>query len=234
MTFTSLIFDFDGTLFDTRRAIAATLARTFQDFTMTVPDNTAIWGTIRLGVTLENTFAMLMSRPAEDEIDKMVIRYREIYNGGLGIEKSSPFPGVPELLRDLAEAENTIIVCSNKGRVAVNETLAHYGMESVVSLIVAVDGAQPTKPDPASFNNRIKPQIGAAASAQPLVIGDTIADIRYARAIGAKSCWAAYGYGDPDACIPMAPDCAIYDSLDLRGMFTASQNLSSIQEISIE
>ena len=234
MTFTSLIFDFDGTLFDTRRAIAATLKRTFQDFGQTVPEASAIWATIRLGITLEKTFEMLMDQPADDQVGELVIRYREIYNNGLGIEKSIPFPGVPELLRDLAKAGNTIVVCSNKGRVAVDGALAHFGMGSVASLIVAADGAQPTKPDPASFNDRIKPQIGVAASARPLVIGDTIADIRYARAIGAKICWAAYGYGEPDVCLPMTPDHCISDSLDLRGMFVASRNLVPIQATSDE
>lgn len=234
MTFTSLIFDFDGTLFDTRRAIAATLERTFQDLGRTVPEATMIQATIRLGITLEKTFDMLMDQPTAAQVGEMVTRYREIYNGGLGIEKSSPFPGIPDLLRDLAEAGNTIVLCSNKGRAAVEGTLAHYGMGSVASLIVAADGGQPTKPDPASFNDRIKPRIGAAASARPLVIGDTVADLRYARAIGAEVCWAAYGYGDPDVCLPMAPDHCIADPLDLRGIFDASGNLVPIRETADE
>jgi phosphoglycolate phosphatase len=226
MIFTSLIFDFDGTLFDTRHAIVATLERTFHVFGKTVPNEAMIWATIRLGITLENTFQILMDQPTKDQVDKMVVRYREIYNGGLGIEKSSPFPGVTSLLRDLREAGNTIVLCSNKGQAAVDSILAHYGIGSVVSLIVAADGAQPTKPNPASFDNRIKPQIGAAASARPLIIGDTGADIRYARAIGAKVCWAAYGYGDPEVCLPLKPDYCINDSLDLRSMFIASNNMS--------
>jgi len=234
MTFTSLIFDFDGTLFDTRRAIAATLERTFQDFEKTVPDAAAIWATIRLGITLEKTFEMLLEQPSKDQVGDMVMRYREIYNGGLGVEKSSPYPGVPELLRNLAESGNTIVICSNKGRVAVEGTLCHYNMGSVASLIVAADGTQPTKPDPASFTDRTKPQIGSAASTRPLVIGDTVADIRFARAIGAEICWAAYGYGDPDVCLPMAPDHRLSDSLELRGMFAVSKNLVPIQEMTID
>jgi phosphoglycolate phosphatase len=38
------------------------------------------------------------------------------------------------------------------------------------------------------------------------MVGDTEADLRFARAVGIRSCWASYGYGDGDACRALAPD----------------------------
>jgi phosphoglycolate phosphatase len=230
MTYTALIFDFDGTLFDTRIAIAATLKQTFVDFGLLVPKESEIWTTLKLGINLEKTIEMLISQQECNLITNMVVRYRELYNGGMGIEASRPFPGMPELLHDLADVGNTIVICSNKGRAAVEGTLAHFGLSATAALIVAADGEKPTKPDPASFWERIRPQIGYAASVQPMVIGDTEADIRYAQAIGAQGCWVTYGYGDPEVCRPLGPDLIVQDVYDLRYLLVKSGNLGVFAE----
>ena len=234
MNYTSLIFDFDGTLFDTRRAIAATLQQTFQQRGAPVPDDERIWTTIRLGITLERTIESLLKETSPDRIKEWVVAYREIYNGGLGIKNSNPFPGIPELMRDLSEGGNVIVVCSNKGRQAVELTLSHFGMNSVATMIVAAEGPQPTKPDPASFLSRIRPAIGNEASSRPLVIGDTDADIRYARAIGADVCWAAYGYGDPARCCRLCPEFKADAPDDLRSLLLANKHLRKLDRIAHE
>jgi phosphoglycolate phosphatase-like HAD superfamily hydrolase len=37
------------------------------------------------------------------------------------------------------------------------------------------------------------------------MVGDTMADIQFAKTIGVRSCWASYGYGDLLACRQLAP-----------------------------
>ena len=206
MRYTAIIMDFDGTLFDTRRAIASTLAETFAERGLAAPDDAAIWATIRRGVTLEATFTALLPPAASDDLTECVLHYRRIYNSGAGIAASAPFPGARDAIARLAADPRPVVVVSNKGMTAVETTLSHFGMRAGIDLVVAAEGPAPTKPDPASFHMRIRPALGAAASRRPLVVGDTDADIRYARAIGAGACWATYGYGDPERCEPLAPD----------------------------
>ena len=234
MNYTSLIFDFDGTLFDTRYAIAATLRQTLQSRGAVVPDDDRIWATIRLGITLEETFESLLQESAPDRVKEWVIAYREIYNGGLGVENSSPFPGIPELMRELSERGSVIVICSNKGRQAVELALSHFGMSAVATMIVAADGPEPTKPDPASFFGRIRPAIGDDASSRPLVIGDTDADIRYARAIGADACWVAYGYGDPALCRPLFPEFQASVPGDLHSLLLPCNHLEELEQTAHE
>jgi len=38
------------------------------------------------------------------------------------------------------------------------------------------------------------------------MVGDTEADLHFARDVGIRSCWASYGYGDHDGCRALAPD----------------------------
>jgi phosphoglycolate phosphatase len=39
-----------------------------------------------------------------------------------------------------------------------------------------------------------------------IMVGDTEADLCFARDVGIMSCWASYGYGDRDGCRALAPD----------------------------
>jgi phosphoglycolate phosphatase len=55
--------------------------------------------------------------------------------------------------------------------------------------------------------------LGNVDSASVLVVGDTVADVQFAKNIGGKVCWCRYGYGDPEACQKAGPDFVV-DSLE--------------------
>jgi phosphoglycolate phosphatase len=46
-----------------------------------------------------------------------------------------------------------------------------------------------------------------------LVVGDTEADLQYAKNIGAVACWARFGYGEKEECENLGPDLVV-DSLE--------------------
>ena len=108
-----------------------------------------------------------------------------------------------------------IAIVSNKGVAAVKTALQRNGLGGYVpeELIIGdkTPGAQ-RKPDPASFVDVLVPILEATfgISVMPgegvLVIGDTVADIQFARNIGGRSCWCRYGYGDRGACEGLGPD----------------------------
>ena len=55
INFSSVIIDFDGTLFDTRRAISATLYETFAVYNVPPPSQERVEAIIGRGITLEET-----------------------------------------------------------------------------------------------------------------------------------------------------------------------------------
>jgi phosphoglycolate phosphatase len=205
--FSSVIIDFDGTLFDTRRAISATLYETFAAYNLPPPSQERVEAIIGRGINLEETLTHLMPQnvPAA-HLNEWVVTYRRIYNSGTGIRASTPFPGSQDALAQLHAAGAPVVIVSNKGEESVHDILTHFNMRDFVRLVIAARDASPTKPDPRSYFERIEPVLGTAASEHVLVAGDTDIDILYARRIGATACWAAYGYGNPDECRLLHPE----------------------------
>jgi phosphoglycolate phosphatase len=205
--FTSVIIDFDGTLFDTRRAISASLYETFAAYNVPSPSQEHLEAIIGRGLTLEETLTQVVPQEVPTgQLDEWVMTYRRIYNSGTGIRASTPFPGSRAALAQLHAAGAPVVVASNKGEASVHDMLTHFDMHGFVRFVVAARDASPTKPDPRSYFERIAPVLGAAASEHVLVAGDTALDILYARGIGATACWAAYGYGDPNECRLLHPE----------------------------
>lgn len=205
--FSSVIIDFDGTLFDTRQAISATLDETFAAYNVPPPSRGRVDTLIGRGITLEETLAHLMPQNTPySQLGEWAATYRRIYNSGTGIRASIPFSGSRAALARLYAAGIPIVIVSNKGEASVRAVLIEFGMKDFVRLVIAACDASPTKPDPRSYIERIAPVLGAAASERVLVVGDTDMDIRYARTIGATACWASYGYGDPDHCRLLQPE----------------------------
>ena len=51
-----------------------------------------------------------------------------------------------------------------------------------------------------------------------LIVGDTEADILFAKNAGLRSCWASYGYGDEAVCKALAPEFILPDIARLPGL----------------
>lgn len=218
------IFDFDGTLCATHEAIAYCLNRTFEHYGEPLPSSEAITATIRTGIGLSETFAALRTNSLNaGDSDGWVATYRALYNGGDGQARSYLFPGVEDVLAHLKERGCRIAVVSNKGEVAVREALAHYGIADYVDLAVCDRPGVARKPDPASYRQIIAPAFPDIAPAETIVIGDTAADIVYARNVGARACWAGYGYGDGEICSSLQPDVTLERIADLKAYLDGSE-----------
>lgn len=69
-------------------------------------------------------------------------------------------------------------------------------------------------PDPMIYNEIIKSKYKNLNDKNVLMVGDTEADINFARNANISSCWAEYGYGNVDNCLKLKPDFQI-SSFDL-------------------
>ncbi|KAF3392509.1 Pyrophosphatase PpaX [Penicillium rolfsii] len=218
------IFDFDGTLFDTHESISHTIKLTFDAFLPTqAPPQSEIHRLISSGAGLAETFQAL--HPSTSEFtptveNEWIEKYRALYatHGQLLVKA---FPGAKDLLAELRTYKVPIAIISNKGVAAVKTALKRNGLESYVpeDLIIGdkTVGAK-RKPDPASFTDVLIPVLreryglGNVDPASVLVVGDTVADIQFAKNIRSKVCWCRYGYGNPEACQNAGPDFVV-DSL---------------------
>ncbi|KAJ6120155.1 hypothetical protein N7523_004435 [Penicillium sp. IBT 18751x] len=219
-----VIFDFDGTLFDTHESISQTIKLTFDALLPThTPPESQIQRLIASGAGLADTFKALHPSPAEFTLaveNEWIEKYRALYatHGQLLIRA---FPGSKDLLTELNARKIRIAIVSNKGVAAVKTALERNGLDGYVPEDLIVGDKTPgakRKPDPASFVNVLVPRLleryglGDLDSDKVLVVGDTVADIQFAKNIKSKVCWCRYGYGDRAACQEMGPDFSI-DSL---------------------
>jgi phosphoglycolate phosphatase len=204
-SFTIALIDFDGTLVATRPAIVECARQTLIAEGFPVPPTEEVSAVIASGVSLAEACALLLPGLLVEQIEACVRRYRTLYPA-IDLAHSRPYDGVRATLRRLVELGVAIALLSNKGRAAVEAALTRYGWAESVGHILADEAGLPTKPDPAVFSRRIEPIFGERPRSAYLMIGDTAADLQFARAVGIRSCWANYGYGDPLACRSLRPD----------------------------
>ena len=114
------------------------------------------------------------------------------------------FPSAVDVLTQLGN-KGTLVLLSNKGLDAVMDSLNKFSIFNAFDLVLAEETGAPRKPEAAVFETRIRPEFPELTPKRCLVVGDTQADIQFGTNIGAPTAFAAYGYGDKDKCMAMAP-----------------------------
>jgi len=203
MSYKLVIFDFDGTLFATHEAIIHSIIKTFEVYKKPIPSRDSIYQTITKGIALDETFKLLDinydHKEAKNFSQKYIATYRAVYKKE-GESKARPFANAKETLEYIHEKGIPIVVISNKGIDAINYALKKYELKTFITLAIGDTPEMKKKPDPMVFNKIIQPQFKDIQPEEILVIGDTVADLLFAKNIGAHGCWATYGYGAEEEC----------------------------------
>jgi phosphoglycolate phosphatase len=210
-----IIFDFDGTLAITHKAIVSCITKTFESFGNTPPDLDTIQATI--GINLPNTFKMLHPAIEEGAIPEWVETYRSYYRTE-GEKQLDLFPGTKEILQLASKSGLSLGVFSNKHLSFVNLFLEKLRINTFFDLILGDNGQIIQKPNPSVFHSIIKPLFPELDNSQVLMVGDTAVDLLFAKNAGIDVCWAAYGYGDRAECLALAPTFAIDDISELAAI----------------
>jgi phosphoglycolate phosphatase len=193
------LLDFDGTMAATRPAVVACAKLTLATLGHGVPADDVITGVIARGLPLVEAFEALAGRLTPEETDRCVAFYRAHYPE-IDRQHSVLFDDVAETLKALSRRGITVAILSNKGVPAIAAALAHFGIADLIPHIIGEAPEGPNKPDPAVFHERVVPLLRRRPAADYLMVGDTTTDLAFAKAAGIRSCWARYGYGDPEAC----------------------------------
>ena len=195
----TLLLDFDGTICATAHAIQCSLETAFSELRVDVPNPRRIEIAIGSGLTLLETIQFLhpSSDISREESLRLERRYREVYSREGG-QYESLIPRAEATLKECARHAR-IIVLSNKGPKAIEAAIDRFALGRYVSAVLAERPPAPWKPDAGLFDE-VQRRIPGVVRDRCLVIGDTEADLRFARNAGLSSCWAAYGYGHNSRC----------------------------------
>lgn len=203
----ALIFDFDGTLADTRRGIVATAQEVLRRMGLPPADEAALAATI--GLPLIENFTRGAGLGPEEARQAVAI-YREIFDS-VAVPVISLFPGIEETLAALAERGVPMAVASSRGQRSLEMLMHHTGLDRYIplSMVFGVEAAARPKPAP-DLVYVILGRLGARPE-ETLVIGDTTFDIEMGRAAGCHTCGVSYGNQSAAQLAAASPDYLLDD-----------------------
>jgi phosphoglycolate phosphatase len=199
MRYANLIFDFDGTLVDSKHDIASAQAWVLQQLGVhTAHDRLFRY----IGKPLEETFAAVLPKELHDRIPEATDLYAEYYRPR-ALATTRLFPGVRETLEALHARGARMAVASTKKGPGILKATDHFGITHFFVQLQGSDGF-PFKPDPAIINKIIEDQHWDRS--ETMMVGDTDYDILAGRNAGIATCAVTYGSFDAEQLKPFHPD----------------------------
>lgn len=206
-----IIFDFDGTLGDTRANIVLTLQQTLQALGYPVAGEDAIAATI--GLPLEASFRELLPSLSQEETLRCAATYREIFEKNRKLLVPKLFPHVKEVLSALYEKGLILTVASSRSSFSLKGFLQDMGVAQYFSYVLGADNVSKAKPDPEPVLKTLR-DLGCSAD-ETLVVGDMPVDILMGRRAGARTCAVTYGNATREALEACGADLIIDDIREL-------------------
>lgn len=195
MPFSLIAFDLDGTLVDSLRDLAESANTLLAECGAAPLEEGAIGRMVGDGAAtlVARAFAAVSLPQPPDALP----RFLRIYNARL-LQYTRAYPGVSELVRELASRRIPLAVLTNKPLDATREILDGLDLARYFpsDRVFGGDGPLPKKPDPAGLL-RLAEMAGASADCT-LLVGDSLVDWRTSRRAGARICMARYGFGFRD------------------------------------
>jgi HAD superfamily hydrolase (TIGR01509 family) len=183
------LFDWDGTLLDSRAALlaawrestAAVIGRIYpatpeeEDIVFTLPGR-QIWPTLT------------------DHVDELAGRFQEAYDRSG--ERVRAFPGVLEMLEELRAAGVATAVVTSKARRRYAPDAVRSGLAGAIDIAICAEDAAASKPDPDPVLRALE-RLGVSGS-QALMAGDTPVDVAAAVAAGTTAVGVGWGHSPED------------------------------------
>jgi phosphoglycolate phosphatase len=186
-----IVFDWDGTLFDSTALITRSIQAACADLAVPVPSDAQASYVIGMGLVeaLEHA-APGLPRERYPELGQ---RYRHHY-----FQKQHElvlFDGVLDLLRDLRERRHALAVATGKSRRGLDEALHGAQLRGVFDATRTADETH-SKPHPRMLLELME-ELEVPAT-RTLMIGDTTHDLQLARNAGTDCIGVSYGAHEPD------------------------------------
>lgn len=190
--FDLIVFDWDGTLYDSTALIVRCIQAACADLQLPIPSRTAASYVIGLG--LHDALAHVAPTLAKERVPELGLRYRHHYFQRQ--HELSLFEGSLGLLAELKSRHHWLAVATGKTRSGLNEALENVALRGVFDATRTADETQ-SKPHPLMLQ-----ELMAEFSISPdrtLMIGDTTHDLQLAVNAGAHSVAVSYGAHEPAA-----------------------------------
>lgn len=208
----TLFFDLDGTLTDSREGITKTLSHALRTVGYEPPPLQALERYI--GPPLHQTFSQLLPH---DKVDPALAAYRYRYNEqGYGISENKLYDGIHEVLHQLCALGKKLYVVTAKAQPISGRIVDHFDLSRYM---VKVFGPEP--------GQKIADKTGLVAAAlahaqtrpdDTIMIGDRHHDVDAALHNGVRCIGAGWGFGSADELLTAGAVTVAARPLDLLGL----------------
>ncbi len=205
--FDLLIFDFDGTVADSKHGIEKTVNRTLELNGFAKAPEKQVHSLI--GLPLEEYFPRLLPHASGSQIEKLISDYREEYKK-IAVESTSLFPEMKQVLEELRERGAVLAVATSKRKASLELMVRHLELEGFFKATVCADEVRGKKPDPESVE-MILEKTGFEKK-QALMIGDSVYDVQMGKAAGVKTCAVSWGAERAEELEKEKPDFLVHDA----------------------
>lgn len=186
-----VIFDFDGTLGDTRRNIVRTMQMTIAE--LHLPNRSEEECAATIGLPLVGCFETMFPDLQKERVQTCADTYRRIFAENLQTLKPQLFPGIKETLTKLSGEGYTLTIASSRSHASLVELTSDMGIADCISYLIGADDVEKAKPAPEPVLNTLDAMRFEAS--QALVVGDMAVDILMGANAGAKTCGVTWGNG---------------------------------------
>lgn len=198
--FENILFDFDGTLFDTSKGVLKSFDNVIGFYNLQVKKSDY---RKMMGPPLEESFLSILKLP-KSEIENAIQKYREYYSEH-GIFELDEYEGVEKLLLDLRATGKKLFVATSKPEFFAKKILSKFEMLHFFEFVGGADlheRKRVKKTDVIKYvleNNELKPE-------NCLMVGDREYDIKGANHFGIASCGILWGFGLKDELLKAGAD----------------------------
>lgn len=187
-----VIFDFDGTLADTKENIILTFQMTMKELGVEIKSRQECAATI--GLTLEDAFKVLYPGMAAEKYILLRDTYRRIFKENRKILVPGLFPEVMETLEELRRRGYLMSIASSRQSPSLQSFLEDMKIAHLFEYAVGGDNVEHPKPAPDAVLQILRHYNLSAEEA--FVVGDMPFDINMATNAGVKSCGVTWGNAD--------------------------------------
>ena len=194
----TVVFDIDGTLAETAGDLIGALNVVLHGEGLAPLPVEAARSLLGAGgrALIQRGFAQAGRSIAADKLDALFVDFLKFYNAHIA-DHTFLYPGVAAAIDRFSQAGWRLAVCTNKMDRSSHLLLGKLGVEDRFAFICGQDTFGVGKPDPKPLIETIRAAGGAVETA--VMVGDSITDVRIARAAGVPVVLVDFGYTDTPA-----------------------------------
>jgi len=209
-----VVFDWDGTLFDSTALIARCIRQACADLGIAVPGEADARYVIGLG--LVDALAHVAPELPRERYRELGERYRHHYVAAQ--DQVALFEGTREMLEMLRARNHLLGIATGKTRRGLDDALRIAALEGLFDVTRTADETA-SKPDPRMLIELMH-AVGVAPE-RTLMVGDTTHDLQLAANAGAHAIGVSYGAHTHDAFGPYDPRHVAHSVAELRAWLEA-------------